>query len=179
MDLAEGLLQDNGYNGFSYAHIADALGIKNAAVHYHFPTKDGLVCAVLKRYRDRFQLWTNNARIKDLSYAKKLDWFFGIYSDYRADDGKVCLAGSLEAEFNTLPEAVRTETRALNAEMLAWLEVALAEGKAAGEFQFNGSAKDKAGMILASLQGGLQIARALGAARFQGVVRQHRQDILA
>jgi AcrR family transcriptional regulator len=106
LNLAEALLQDKGFNGFSYAHIASELGVKNAAIHYHFPTKEDLVCAVLQRYRERFRLWINNARVKDLPPAQKLDWFFSIYTDIRADKGKVCLVGSLEAEFND-PSAYR------------------------------------------------------------------------
>jgi TetR/AcrR family transcriptional repressor of nem operon len=51
--------------------VAGELGVKNAAIHYHFPTKEALGCAVVKRYQDRFQLWINNARVKDLSPEKK------------------------------------------------------------------------------------------------------------
>ncbi|MEO5888070.1 MAG: helix-turn-helix domain-containing protein, partial [Anaerolineales bacterium] len=54
LDLAESLLQDRGFNGFSYAHIASELNVENAAIHYHFRTKEALACAVVKRYRDRF-----------------------------------------------------------------------------------------------------------------------------
>src|SRR3972149_1211219 len=110
LDLAESLLQDKGFNGFSYAHIASELGVKNAAIHYHFPTKEALACAVVQRYRDRFQLWINNARVKDLSPQDKLKWFFDIYADMRADHGKVCIAGALETEFNSLPAALRQQT---------------------------------------------------------------------
>jgi TetR/AcrR family transcriptional repressor of nem operon len=39
LNLAESFLQDKGFNGFSYAYIASELGVKNAAIHYHFPTK--------------------------------------------------------------------------------------------------------------------------------------------
>ena len=39
MDLAESFLQEKGFNGFSYAHIAKALDVKNADIHYHFLTK--------------------------------------------------------------------------------------------------------------------------------------------
>src|SRR5688500_15918095 len=90
MNLAEGLLQDRGFNGFSYAHIADQLGVKNAAIHYHCPSKEELACAVIQRYRDRFKLWTNNSRVKELVPEEKLNWFFHIYSDFRSDNGKVC-----------------------------------------------------------------------------------------
>lgn len=179
MDLAESFLQEKGFNGFSYAHIAKELNVKNAAIHYHFPSKEALVSEVIKRYRDRFKLWINNARIKDLSPQEKLDWFFNIYTNTRADNGKVCLAGSLETEFNSLPDSVREQTQALTHELLAWLQATLQEGRETGVFHFSGESADKATLILSSLQGGLQMARALGTGKFRAVVEQHKQDLLA
>ncbi len=179
MDLAESFLQDKGFNGFSYAHIAAELGVKNAAIHYHFPSKEALVCAVIQRYRDRFQLWINNSRVKNLSPQEKLDWFFSIYTDARVDNGKVCLAGSLEAEFNSLPASLREQTEVLTREMLAWLQTTLQEGREAGVFQFGGDPAGKAALILSSLQGALQVARAVGTDKYQAVVEQHKQDLLA
>jgi TetR/AcrR family transcriptional regulator, transcriptional repressor for nem operon len=179
LDLAESMLQDKGFNGFSYAHIASELGVKNAAIHYHFPSKEELGCAVIGRYRDRFQLWVNNARVKDLSSEQKLDWFFGIYTNMRADQGKVCLAGSLETDFNAIPDSLREQTQGLTKELLAWLQATLSEGRQAAVFQFNGDPSGKAALILSSLQGGLQIARALGTKKFQEVIEQNKQDLLA
>jgi len=178
LNLAESLLQDKGFNGFSYAHIAAELGVKNAAIHYHFPTKENLACAVIQRYRDRFGLWINNSRVKDLSPEEKLDWFFGIYSNFRADNGKVCLVGSLESEFNSIPDALREEVEGLHKELLTWLQVTLKEGRDAGVFNFNGEPANKAALILSSLQGALQMARALGTKKFRDVVEQHKLDLL-
>ena len=39
VDTALQLLMQRGVNGFSYRDISEPLGIKNAAVHYHFPSK--------------------------------------------------------------------------------------------------------------------------------------------
>ena len=178
MNMAEALLQDKGFNGFSYAHIASELGVKNAAIHYHFSTKEALGIAVVKRYRDRFQLWINNSRIKDLSPEKKLDWFFSIYTDMRADKGKVCLVGSMEAEFNSIPSALQAEVESLHKEMLTWLQTTLKEGRDSGILHFNGEPAGKAALILSSLQGALQMARALGTSKFHAVVQQHKQDLL-
>ncbi|NJC95308.1 MAG: TetR/AcrR family transcriptional regulator [Anaerolineales bacterium] len=178
LNLAESLLQDMGYNGFSYAHIASELGVKNAAIHYHFPTKEDLSVAVIQRYRDRFKLWINNARVKDLAPEEKLDWFFSIYTSMRADKGKVCLVGSMEAEFNSIPEGLQGEVQSLHREMLAWLQTTLAEGREAGVFQFNGEPANKAALIMSTLQGGLQMARALGTKKFRDVIDQIRLDLL-
>ena len=178
LNLAEALLQDKGFNGFSYAHIATELGVKNAAIHYHFPTKEYLSIAVIQRYRERFKLWINNARIKDLAFEQKLDWFFSIYTDMRADQGKVCLVGSLEAEFNSIPTGLQTEVGALHKELLKWLETTLSEGREAGVFQFTGEPANKAALILSSIQGALQMARALGTKKFRDVIEQLKLDLL-
>ena len=178
LNLAEALLQDKGFNGFSYAHIASELGVKNAAIHYHVPTKEYLSIAVIQRYRDRFKLWINNARIKDLAFEQKLDWFFSIYTDMRADQGKVCLVGSLEAEFNSIPAGLQTEVGALHKELLKWLETTLSEGREAGVFQFTGEPANKAALILSSVQGALQMARALGTKKFRDVIEQLKLDLL-
>jgi len=178
LNLAESLLQDRGFNGFSYAHIASELNVKNAAIHYHFPTKEDLSVAVIKRYRERFKLWINNSRVKDLSYEEKLDWFFSIYTDMRADKGKVCLVGSMEAEFNSIPDGLQVEVQALHKELLAWLQVTLGEGRDVGVFQFSGESSNKAGLILSTLQGGLQMARALGTKKFHDVIAQIKLDLL-
>ena len=179
LNLAESFLQDKGFNGFSYAHIASKLGVKNAAIHYHFPTKEDLSIAVMQRYRERFRLWINNSRVRDLSHEEKLDWFFSIYTDTRADKGKVCLVGSMEAEFNSIPDGLQGEVQALHKELLKWLEATLNEGRDAGVFQFKGEPADKAALILSTLQGALQMARALGTKRFRDVIAQIKLELLA
>src|SRR6267142_5023076 len=57
LNAAEELLQRRGYNGFSYHHIAIQLGVRNAAVHYHFRSKEDLGVALVKRYQKRFGEW--------------------------------------------------------------------------------------------------------------------------
>ena len=179
LNLAESMLQDKGFNGFSYAHIASELGVKNAAIHYHFPTKEDLSIAVVRRYRERFKLWINNSRVKNLPSEGKLDWFFSIYTEMRADKGKVCLVGSMEAEFNSIPEGLQGEIQSLHKEMLTWLQTTLSEGREAGVFAFKGEPADKAALIMSTLQGGLQMARALGTKKFRDVIEQIRLDLLA
>jgi hypothetical protein len=61
---------------------------------------------------------------------------------------------------------------------LTWLQATLQEGREAGVFHFSGDPADKAALILSSLQGGLQMARALGTNKFRAVVEQHMQDLL-
>jgi TetR/AcrR family transcriptional repressor of nem operon len=55
LDLAEELLLTRGFNAFSYQHISTAMGVRNAAIHYHFPKKSDLGVELIQRYRRRFQ----------------------------------------------------------------------------------------------------------------------------
>ena len=43
LDIAQSLVVAGGYNGFSYADISDAIGIRKPSIHHHFPTKAELV----------------------------------------------------------------------------------------------------------------------------------------
>ncbi len=54
LDVAEGLVQVRGFNGFSYADISAELGITKAALHYHFAAKADLGLALITRYAGRF-----------------------------------------------------------------------------------------------------------------------------
>ena len=56
MSTAQELIQNKGYNGFSFRDVADAVGIKSASIHYHFPTKSDLVKEIAANYRAAFQL---------------------------------------------------------------------------------------------------------------------------
>ncbi len=50
LDAAERLVQDRGFNGFSYADVAAELQITKPALHYHFASKAALGEALIARY---------------------------------------------------------------------------------------------------------------------------------
>ena len=54
LDSAERLVQQRGFNGFSYADVASELGITKASLHYHFSSKAELGEALIARYAERF-----------------------------------------------------------------------------------------------------------------------------
>ncbi|PKN68911.1 MAG: TetR/AcrR family transcriptional regulator [Deltaproteobacteria bacterium HGW-Deltaproteobacteria-12] len=177
IDLAESLLLQRGYNGFSYSHISAALNVKNAAIHYHFPTKTELGVAIIQRTRQQFEKWTNNSRIDNMSYLKKLDAFFDIFRNFLKFEGPVCLGSALENDFNTLPGEMQQETRAFIADFLTWLEKLLKEGRDTGEFSFSGPPKEQAVFVLAALQGASQMVRATDKTYLDMAIRQIKQSL--
>jgi TetR/AcrR family transcriptional repressor of nem operon len=177
LDIAETLLLDKGFKGFSYKHIADQLGVKNAAIHYHFPTKSDLGTALVERYRHRFNAWIEQQRQTPISPREKLNGYFGITLSYLRHGGKVCPLGVLETEFNVLPVPLQEAAQALDREMRDWLSGVLEQGRATGEFVFDGSADAKALVITATLQGVLQIARTAGSKVVFTAIRQLKIDL--
>lgn len=162
LDLAEAMLLDRGFNGFSYANISSALMIKNAAIHYYFPTKADLGVAIIQRTRERFSTWAQSPKTLRKAPAEKLESFFRIYSRFLEAGQQVCLGGALETDFKTLPSRMQSETKKFAADFLGWLEGVLEEGRAKQIFSFPGEARDQAILVLSSLQGALQMTRAAG-----------------
>lgn len=178
LNAAEDLLQRRGYNGFSYQHIAVQLGIRNAAIHYHFPGKEDLGVALVKRYRQRFGEWTAEVGKLESAWAR-MQAYFRTYVDYLKSQCKICPGGVLGTEFEAIPEAMRHEARLLMREIFEWLVSILELGRAQGTLFFHGDCAPKAVEIGAALQGGLQIAAMAGAERFHQVLQQLSLELTA
>ncbi len=177
IDLAESLLLQRGYNGFSYAHISSALNVKNAAIHYHFPTKTELGVAIIQRARQQFEKWTLHPRMVNMDFAMKLDAFCDIFRDFLKFEGHVCLGSALEHDFNTLPEQMQEETKAFISDFLVWLEKILQEGRAEGAFCFSGTPREEAVFVLAALQGASQMVRATDTTYLDIAIRRIGQSL--
>jgi TetR/AcrR family transcriptional regulator, transcriptional repressor for nem operon len=171
LNAAEDLLQRRGYNAFSYHHIAVQLGVRNAAIHYHFPAKEDLGVALVQRYQKRFRDWVKQTETIDTAW-RRLQAYFQTYLDFLQADCKCCPGGVLGTEFNAIPEAMREQARTLMREIYEWLVKTLEAGRAEGSLSFAGKPEDKAVEIGAALQGGLQIARMAGLERFHQVLAQ-------
>ena len=171
LNAAEELLQRRGYNAFSYHHIAVQLGVRNAAIHYHFPSKESLGVALIKRYQERFVVWSRATDGLDSAWTR-LQAYFKTYLDFLEADCKCCPGGVLGTEVHAIPEAMREQARLLMRDIYEWLVRTLEAGRAQGTLTFGGRAEDKAVEIGAALQGGLQIARMTGPERFHQVLAQ-------
>jgi AcrR family transcriptional regulator len=179
LDIAEDLLLDRGYNGFSYKDISEALNIKNASIHYHFPKKPDLGVAIIQRAAHRFRAWANHIDSQDLACSKKLDEFCLIFKKFVEQKQQICLGGALETDFKTLPEEMKEETQRFISGTLKWLEKFLAAGKKEGSFIFPGAPKEQALLIVASLQGVIQLVRVTTPASFDAVAKQIKRQVCA
>ncbi|WP_089083539.1 TetR/AcrR family transcriptional regulator [Aquitalea magnusonii] len=157
LDIAEELLLTRGYNAFSYQHISSVLGVRNAAIHYHYPKKTDLGVALIQRYRRRFQRFIE-AQLA-LTPAEQLERYYTLTDAYFERDQQICPSGILTTEYQTLPQEMQQEANAFVDEMRDWAVSIAARGRADGSMRYAGTPEAMGLLMLAALQGGLQLAR--------------------
>jgi TetR/AcrR family transcriptional repressor of nem operon len=167
LDIAERLVQTRGFNGFSYADVADELGVTKASLHYHFAAKADLGQAIVERYSTRFMHALEQIDASTRDDTAKLAAYAELYAEVMRGE-RMCLCGMLAAEFETLPAPIgETVVHFFDANVV-WLAHVLEDGRAAGTLAYDGSAEDAARALLGALQGAMLLARPYGdIARFE------------
>lgn len=156
--LAGELIRSIGYNAFSYADISKKLDIKNAAIHYYFPSKADLGVEVIKRnltaFNDNAEAW------KNLDYKQQLHNYLTMHDSFIKKNW-VCIVGSLAPSYDTLPEKMQKELQHLVNTILDWLTNLLDKGQKANVFTFSESPRTKAFIIHSALLSALQMNKVL------------------
>ncbi len=178
LDEAEALLLTRGFQAFSYQHIAKALNVKPAAIHYHFPTKDDLGVALIQRQGARLAKWRTLPRLTELTPAAQFGELLEVYISHLRREGQLCYFGSLSVGFEVLGEPMRQELRRFTAALTGWVTEVLTAGRATGEIRFLGEPAAKAAQILTTLAGALQVARVYDARGFDLIIGQLIVELL-
>ena len=160
VDRACELLYRRGLNGFSYRDIAEQLGIKNAAIHYHFPNKSDLVKAVIEDNHQTLRKTTAEFMAYGGKAVPQLEGLFAFTLHECSTGRPVCMVGALAVDYDELPEDIKRSHDKFLQEMRTWLTRVLEVGREQKEFQFAGQPRIKAMSILATIQGARQMARA-------------------
>jgi TetR/AcrR family transcriptional regulator, transcriptional repressor for nem operon len=172
LDIAERLVQTRGFNGFSYADIAEALDVTKASLHYHFPSKADLGKRLIERYEEAFLAALKTIDATGAAARDKLKRYARIYADVLRDN-RMCLCGMLASDYATLPKPMKEEVKHFFDENEQWLAVVLDHGRKAGNLQFKGSALELARIIVGSLEGAMMLARSYGdASRFDAAAER-------
>jgi len=158
---AQKLVQQRGFNGFSYADIAQEVGIRKASIHHYFPTKADLGVAMVQCYAAFMETMLGQISVSQSTAAGRLQAYISLYQGALASD-RACLGGMLAAESLTLDAAMLPSLRQLFTRNVDWLTEVLVEGKSRGEVCLAGPAAEYARLFLSTLQGALLLARATG-----------------
>jgi TetR/AcrR family transcriptional repressor of nem operon len=159
LDLAQEIIQKRGYNAFSYADLANAVGIRKASIHHYFPSKADLGLAVIRRYREAFAYLLNAINNREKTGLAKLERYASLYEDVLLE-GRLCLCGMLATDIETLPKPLQKELRKFFTDNMDWLVQVLQSHfstKKITDKRFH----DMASLIISTLQGATNIAKAL------------------
>jgi TetR/AcrR family transcriptional repressor of nem operon len=177
IDKAFQLMLQRVLNGFSYRDISEPLGVKNAAIHYHFPNKMDLIKAlidenhqVLRKSTSEFMAYGGPAR-------PQLEGLFA-FTLHQCQCGRpICMVGALAIDYDELSDEIKHANDRFMKDSVNWLTRVMEDGREQGEFQFGGEATSKAVSILAMIQGARQMARVHGLDYLERIFDQIRTDL--
>src|SRR6201995_2506310 len=123
--------QAHGYAGLNFRDLAEQVGIKAASIYYYFPSKAELATAVAKRY------WEDDAAYLESllrTSATPLDALRRYPETFRfalENENRICLCSFMSAQFDDLPDAVKSEVQVFADVNVAWLKKTLIAAKVA------------------------------------------------
>jgi len=161
LQAAERLVRSRGYSAISYADLAEAVGIRKASIHHHFPGKADLGVALTDEYVERFETLLATIAREEHGALGRIQRYGAVY-EASLREGMLCLCGMLATEIQVLPDEVRSGIRRFFTQQIAWLTRVLDEGVARGELRLNGRTGPAAERIFAALQGATLVAWGMG-----------------
>ncbi|TXH29647.1 MAG: TetR/AcrR family transcriptional regulator, partial [Elusimicrobia bacterium] len=153
---------------FSYAHLAEKIGITKASIHYHFPTKQHLVEDVAELAMSRFSEALAEIEGAHPDAISRLQQYGELFLD-GFDEQLRPLCCALSAALAALPPSMGTKVRAYFDLHLEWLTRIIESGIEVGTLRWEGGAASLACLILTTLEGGSLVGRA----------RQSKSEVLA
>ena len=157
------LIMRRGYSGFSYADVSEAIDIRKASIHHHFPAKTDLVIAVLNEWREAFDADVASLQASGADAIAQLRAYIGHWERCIADDtAPFCVAGMLGAELPSLPEEVAQVVQAFFKNLTSWLEQVLESGVKNDLITLGSSVQTEAATLVSLVYGAMLAARAYG-----------------
>ena len=165
LDIAERLVQTRGYNGFSYADISSELRIRNASVHYHFPSKTDLGKRLVSRHREKFMAALGGLENETRDVRQLLRRYVALWTGVLRDRDRMCLCGMMAADIATLPKAIRVEIKRFFDDNEAWLVRVIEQGRRSKALRPQAAPKIEARLLTMGLEGAMLVARSYGDVR--------------
>lgn len=154
--VAQRLMAQRGFAGFSYRDVAEEVGITTASIHYHFPSKTDLGEEAAHNYTETFMAQLGEPDDSDVTPAELLKRFVNLYSHTGLDGDGYCLCGTLSSTTDALPKSIRKLTRGFFEKQIEWLTQVLQRQKPYADQE---EIEVRAWHLLALAQGLLMISR--------------------
>ncbi|MBK97178.1 MAG: TetR family transcriptional regulator [Balneola sp.] len=156
IQLGDDLLRRQGFNAFSYADISKPLQIRNAAVHYHFPSKQDLAFAIAQWHKDIFDRFSQKMATKEPK--DRLKTFLNFYHSIHLSE-KVDIISAFATDWYSLGPNIQTEVQEFTELVIEWLTELIQEGMDLGQFRETQNTRTTALRILSSIFASTQLVR--------------------
>ena len=175
VEVGRTLITMRGYNGFSYADVAAAIGIRKASIHHHFPTKPDLAAAVIGQSRAAIDAQIDLLTATEPDAMAQLRAYVGYWERcILDDDAPFCVAGMLAAELPSLPVELARSVESHFDALKRWLIDLLILGERQGSIALSGYPADEADDFIAGVYGAMLSTRACrDRARCAAIAERH------
>jgi TetR/AcrR family transcriptional repressor of nem operon len=177
IDQAFQLMLQRGLHGFSYRDISEPLGVKNAAIHYHFPNKMDLIKALIDENHQHLRRSTSEFMAYGGPAMPQLEGLFAFTMNQCQCGRPICMVGALAIDYDELNDDIKNANDRFMKDSVNWLTKVMETGREQDEFKFNGDPMSKAVSILAMIQGARQMARVHGLDYLERIFDQIRIDL--
>jgi TetR/AcrR family transcriptional repressor of nem operon len=177
IDQAFQLMLQRGLHGFSYRDISEPLGVKNAAIHYHFPNKMDLIKALIDENHQLLRRSTSEFMAYGGPAMPQLEGLFAYTMNQCQCGRPICMVGALAIDYDELNDDIKNANDRFMQDSVNWLSKVMETGREQEEFHFNGDPLSKAVSILAMIQGARQMARVHGLDYLERIFDQIRIDL--
>ena len=177
IDKAFQLMLQRGLNGFSYRDISEPMGVKNAAIHYHFPNKMDLIKALIDENHQVLRRSTSEFMAYGGPAMPQLEGLFAFTMNQCQCGRPICMVGALAIDYDELNDDIKNANDKFMKDSVNWLTKVMDIGREQEEFHFNGDPMSKAVSILAMIQGARQMARVHGLDYLERIFDQIRIDL--
>ena len=161
LDVAEDLVQRVGLNAMSYKDISEAVGIRKASIHHHFPKKENLVDELLERcavsYGEDYRRIVEGSEQAPVKLRK----LAAVFED-GLNSQKLCLVGSISMDKNTLQGTSCTILQSTIENTVSIFAAVFEQGRQEGTLSFTGTDKEAAFAFFSILVGAQTLARSHG-----------------
>jgi len=168
---ARALIVAGGYNSFSYADIAEAVGIRKASIHHHFPSKVDLVRTLVARYREEAEAGMANLELEVPDPLRQLQFYVEYWKTCIMDaTAPFCVCALLASQLPVLPQEVGLEIQAHFRSLSQWLTSVMERGARQGQLQLLNTPATEAETFIATAHGAMLSARAYSDPKIFGIV---------
>lgn len=160
LDSAERLVRSRGYDAFSYADLAEEVGIRKASIHHHFAKKADLGLCLIQRYRTRFVEALAAIDARTSTGGERLLAYIESYRSALDGGDMLCLCVAFTTGRESLTNPMLTELNGFHQDSREWLRKAFVLGKSDRSIDGVNDPKAESCAGLALVEGAQLIARA-------------------